>query len=218
MKEVIAAEKGRVDLERRNEGIVIPEVMTNEEFDSGLSSDSFKLFLDVLHMKPSDKYEEKGNIIYKAMAGLKMAKREKGDVSFLRKFKSIAGRWFGIKKEKTKEKEFTLQRGSIVRLSEDGNIGTTYMVFVVWKIQGGGKKWFPSIPNDNPTWPVKEKEIKTYRLGVREVDLKDGTISYKRCEELVHGVNVKKTYKRVDLDQVRENLFKVNVFMCKVNF
>jgi len=37
----------------------------------------------------------------------------------------------------------------------------------------GAKKWFPSMVDDNPSWPIHQNELKNYRLGLREVVVDD---------------------------------------------
>jgi hypothetical protein len=45
------------------------------------------------------------------------------------------------------------------------------MVTIVSK--ANGTMWFLSIKYDNPSWPVIQKEVKQYHLGVREVKFMD---------------------------------------------
>ena len=52
---------------------------------------------------------------------------------------------------------------------------TFFLVFIVWKVVKGAKKWlFPSVVKDNPSWPsIHQNELKNYRLSLREVVVKD---------------------------------------------
>ena len=76
VREVIEAENslpGNSENSTRTSGIVI-----DEEFGTEINSASFKSFLDVFYaMKPSDMYEEKGEILFDFMVQLKIDNREK---------------------------------------------------------------------------------------------------------------------------------------------
>ena len=77
----------------------------------------------------------------------------------------------------------------------------------------GAKKWFPSVVDDNPSWPIRQNEMKNYRLGLREVVVDDNGKGERRVEfksDNVDGVDVRKSNKRVDLSAVKAHLFKVD--------
>ena len=148
-----------------------------------------------------------------AMDQMRLGKREKGDTVGHRKIKSLLQRWYGEKviEVKKDEKETVIERGSVVSL--DGTTsGRLFMVFVVWK--NGGSKWHPSKEGDNPSWPLIPKEMKSYRLGVREVIMVDGDarkIEYKSYDTIVDGINVRDTYRMVPVKEVTSVIFRVNV-------
>ena len=65
-------------------------IVIHEEFYIETNGTSFKWFLDVVYAtKLGGTYEEKVNIIFDIMVQLKINKTEKGDESFLRKFKCL---------------------------------------------------------------------------------------------------------------------------------
>ena len=63
------------------------------------------------------------------------------------------------------EEKKTLERGSIVAFNEDGE--KMYVVIDEFKIDG--RRYHISQLGNNPAWPLKEEEIRKYRLAVREV-------------------------------------------------
>ena len=148
-----------------------------------------------------------------AMDQMRLGKREKGDTVGHRKIKSLLQRWYGEKviEVKKDEKETVIERGSVVSL-DGATSGRLFMVFVVWK--DGGSKWHPSKEGDNPSWPLIPKEMKSYRLGVREVIMVDGDarkIEYKSYDTIVDGINVRDTYRMVPVKEVTSVIFRVNV-------
>lgn len=189
---------------------MIDKDVINEGTDGKVIFDSF-LKVVVGGAKTSLFYSPE-NLI-NAMNQMRLGKREKGDTVGHRKVKSLLQRWYGEKAIEIKkdEKETVIERGSVVSL--DGTTsGRLFMVFVVWK--DGGSKWHPSKEGDNPSWPLIPKEMKIYRLGVREVIMVDGharKIEYKSYDTIVDGINVRNTYRMVHMKEVTSIILRVNV-------
>mmetsp|Transcript_12748 Transcript_12748/g.16725 ORF Transcript_12748/g.16725 Transcript_12748/m.16725 type:complete len:153 (-) Transcript_12748:77-535(-) len=148
--------------------------------------------------------------LIKAMDKMKLPKREKGDTVGFRKYKSLLQRWFGPKATDVKkdEKETVIERGSVITLDE--LTGRRFVVFVVWKVSG--TKWHPSKDDDSPSWPLLQKEEKSYRLGVREVLMvagKEREIEY--MSNIVDGGNFRDTFRMMPVKEVKSVIFKVDV-------
>ena len=73
------------------------------------------------------------------------------------KFRSLLARCFAAKKEKIEQKEKVIERGLIAALT-NGNNNTRFMVTGVSKTNG--TRWSLSIKDDNPSWPVIQREVK----------------------------------------------------------
>ena len=47
------------------------------------------------------------------------------------------------------------------------------LVFVVWRkdspVNSKSGKWFPSINGENPSWPVLVNQLKSHKIGVRDI-------------------------------------------------
>ena len=149
------------------------------------------------------------------MSAMKLKKREKGSIHDLKKIKSLLGRWFHeIKSEKCDSKgndSTFIQRGTIVSVKNFPKL--TFMVFCVWNRRGKGSKLFPS-DKQYPSWPVNKKELKSFRLGVREVTVgftENGLkkVQYKKYADIEDGVNVRKTYMMIKLEDIEKVHFKV---------
>jgi len=188
--------------------------MNNEEVvdEGGDGKAIFDSFLKVIVGGANTPLLNNPENLINAMNQMRLRKREKGDTVGHRKIKSLLQRWYGEKVTDVKkdEKETVIERGSVVSL--DGTSGRLFMVFVVWK--DGGSKWHPSKEGDNPSWPLIPKEMKSYRLGVREVIMVDGDarkIEYKSYDTIVDGINVRDTYRMVPVKEVTSVIFRVNV-------
>ena len=214
---IIQAEKRKDELMEGGDDAIFSDLQTNqtpifvEQFEQEVSYDIFQSFLNVVHMKFEETYECKGRVIFDAMNLMKMKDREKGDVTSLRKFKSLLGRWFGSKKEEAEEKDKTIKRGSVVYLGEEST-SPIYVVFVVWKVLG--KKWFTSVLDNNPSWPIKKSEVGSYRLGLRKLErnVKTGLLAYRNHEFIVGGRETTETsYKMIRPDDIKENLMRVSI-------
>ena len=87
------------------------------------------------------------------------------------------------------------------------------MVYCVWKVVGS--KWWPSRRSDNPSWPIKASETKSYRVGLREVTAVKGetnVFAFKCHDDVLDGVNVSNVYKiESDIANIRRLLFKVDL-------
>lgn len=151
-------------------------------------------------------------IIANALEKMHLGTREKGSISNARKFNSLQGRWFGIKEEEKEKKQKTLERGSIVTLSNNNQHEKDDKLFVitdVFKIHG--TKWHISPLGDNPAWPLKEEEKKKYRLALREVTwkTKGSELQMKDYNDITDGKNVRSTYRLIkNLSNVKKNLHK----------
>ena len=122
-------------------------------------------------------------------------------------------RWYEHKKVEKVEKEKTLERGSVIRL-EESNLSTKYVITAVFKVDG--KKWYMAPNDDNPAWPVEEKEIKKYRVAIREVNVEDNEtmrlVTVKEYGSIKERKNVRSTYKFVkNISEIKANMFKVNL-------
>ena len=96
-------------------------------------------------------------------------------------------------------------------MSEDDS-SEIYIVFVVWKVLD--KKWFPSVIGDNPSWPIKTSEAGSNRIGLQkpERDTTTALLAYRHHEFIVSGhENIETTYKMVFSNDIKQNLFKVNI-------
>ena len=147
------------------------------------------------------------NILVTAMNKMRLNGREKGRTDSLCKFKSLLGRYFdkGIKvasvpnnSDSDNNEKILIKRGSIVSI--DGIISRKFMVTVVWKATSSkSPKYWPS--SDTPEWNIGSISHGTkYRLGVREVNVEEGTLSYMSYggdDGLHDGKNVRKCYRLV---------------------
>jgi hypothetical protein len=150
-------------------------------------------------------------LIVRSMDEMYLGKWETGSISGGRKFKSLLARWLAAKKEKIEQKEKVIERGSIVALT-NGNNERRFMVTGVSKTNG--TKWFLSIKNENPSWPVIQTEVKQYHLGVREVKVTDEgqqRIEVKDYGTMEDGLNVRSTYGLLTLTDIQQVFFKVEV-------
>jgi len=153
-------------------------------------------------------------IIVVAMNTMHMGKREKGAISNEQKYKSLTGRWFGVKQEKLVEKVQVIERGSIVSFDESRE-----MWFIVTALfRESGSKWYMAALGDDPSWPIDTSKAKTYRLEVSAVQIKmeeNGTklVQMKDYETLVDGSNVHESFKLIkDITTIKRHLFKVDIF------
>ena len=150
-------------------------VENTEEGNDESQEESGKVIkiLKVLTMKNTHDYNTNCEIIVDAMKMMHMKKREKGSVSNERKFKSLTGRWFGEKKKEVidNKKGKILEQGSVIKLINDHN-APSYIVFVVWR-NNGSKKWFPLLPEENPSWPLTKEQAKQYCVGIWIVDVEE---------------------------------------------
>ena len=104
-----------------------------------------------------------------------------------------------------------LERGEVVRLIGDTREDPEYfLTYVVWK-ENGSKKQFPVDDKDGPIWPSPETAKKRFRLGIRAVDVKrrSETVEVSFKEDVKDGINVRKTYKMVKMEQVQAYDFQV---------
>ena len=82
----------------------------------------------------------------------------------------------------------------------------------MWKTTASGKvksgKRFPSPVKDHALWPVVNKDLTKSRLGVREVKLDENKVMLKNG--VVDGINVRKTYRLVNYDNVTDLMFRID--------
>eukprot|EP00957_Ditylum_brightwellii_P105147 8015014-Ditylum_brightwellii.AAC.1 len=124
--------------------------------------------LDVLTQQSMQQLLENPQVLANAMKEMHLRTREKGSISGKQKFKLLRGRWYGAKREKLKEKEKTIERGSVVTFDDTEGV-KCFVVYDVDKIDV--RKWHISPKNDHPAWPINKKESKKYRLTVRELEI-----------------------------------------------
>ena len=121
---------------------------------------------------------------------------------------TLRGRWFDGRVKIIHEKDgLTIERGSLVRISK-GTTAPLFLVYVVFK--DSGKKWFPTVLGDCPSWLLVDAEKKRYRLGLREVILSADRTNIELKNRLVDGKNVRETYKIIKLTEVLAVEFRVN--------
>ena len=79
------------------------------------------------------------------------------------------------------------------------------------------RTWFPSINGDNPYRHVLVNQLKSYKLGVREIWVgQDDDIMYKEYglandNAVEDGKNVRQTYRLVKLSEIRGFIRKVDI-------
>ena len=78
-------------------------------------------------------------------------------------------------------KNKVIEHGSVVSIERDVGV---FLLFVVWRkyLIGTSKSrtWFSSINGDNPYWHVLVNQLKSYKLGVREIWVgQDDELMYK---------------------------------------
>ena len=187
------------DSKMMNNNVEEPDEIAREEQSEATIEDNdnnrhqvAKKIFNVLRMKPSDSYINKSKDILDSMVAMTMKKREKGSIQPAQKFNTLRGRWFGKAKKCMSSNEcedIKIERRSIIRTSTHIN-GPNYLVFVVWKKLGS--KYFPTSQDELPTWPVKNNENKTFRLGVRLVNVCsiDEIYRVELIEDIEDGKNV----------------------------
>jgi len=174
---------------------------------------AFTCFTRVVGITKKAELLENPLLVVDAMNEMNLGKREKGSKQGVCKFKTLLGRYFnGIVKKETKQDTegsdddaIKIMRGSVVALNDCP--GGFFLVTVIWRVDGS-KKWFPSIPEDNPNWEVGINDS-NYRIGVREVDVRKGEIVYK--QGIRDGLNVRQCYRQVVLSNITDLFGKVDV-------
>ena len=96
-------------------------------------------------------------------------------------------------------KKKVIEHGSVVSIEGDVVV---FLVFVVRRkdFPGNSKigEWFTSINGDKPFWPVLVNQLKSYKIGVREIGFgKNGELMYKEYglandKDMEDGENVHK--------------------------
>jgi hypothetical protein len=145
--------------------------------------------MSVFFIKSAKKREKEGCSSRRLSLNMSSWLLERGSKDGVCKMKTLQGRWFSksVKKDDKKMKTMQIEQGSIVRLFSD----RTFLVYIVWRVDGCSKKWFPSVIGDNPSSPVVQADLKKYRLGVREVTAYEGgeAFAYKQydCDARMNG-------------------------------
>ena len=119
---------------------------------------------------------------------MKLKNRECGNDNGICKYNTLDVRWFertdlSVPKEDSSEivKNKVIEHGSVVSIERDVGV---FLLFVVWRkyLIGTSKSrtWFSSINGDNPYWHVLVNQLKSYKLGVREIWVgQDDELMYK---------------------------------------
>lgn len=179
----------------------------NEEEDRSIHRSFLRVITSLMNV-----LQENPMVLLTSLGKMHLPGREHGSITSAQKCKSLLQRWFGKKKIEIIEKERTLERGSIIAFDKSDS-STKYIITAVFKVDG--KKWHMSPMNDNPAWPVEEKEIKKYQVAIREVHVEDVEsmhVRIKEYETMEDGKNVRSTYRFVkDISDIKANLFKVNL-------
>ena len=95
------------------------------------------------------------------------------------------------------------------------------LVFVFWRkdspVNSKSGKWFPSIDGENPSWPVLVNQLKSYKIGVREIGLvNNDNLMYKEYgiannNAVEDGENVQQSCSLVKLSEMMGLRFKVDI-------
>ena len=148
-----------------------------------------------------------------SMSAMQLQERDKGDISKIRSFNSLLGRWFkkesksaSVKKEGDESSSSCICRGSIVSLTEN----SYFIVLCVFK--QNGKKWHPST-NANPSWPLTKNDIGKYNVLIVRMKFSKckNCVTYIPYKDIVDGVNIHSTYKIVGVASITRYHFKVDI-------
>ena len=176
-----------------------------------IECDAASAFAKVITVENWKTIEDNPDILLDAMAMLRMKSREQGTTTGVQGFGSLKERWW--KKEvklddvekgaNANSLDQEIKRGTIISL-EEGSERRFVVMVVSAKLNN---KWFSiRLIDKYPKWPFKKGDEKKYRFELREVVMKgkDNEYVLKPYSSITDGVNVRDTYRLIQLGDVKD--------------